>query len=63
MPHTQRIELTLRLDVGDESTAARIAEMTARFMLGVSAENDVTAFMDIDRYEVACDHEHGEVQP
>ncbi len=52
----KRTELTVRADVADAATAARVAEMMALFMLGLVAEGAMVV-MDIDQYEVEpCDH-------
>lgn len=62
MPNTQKmIEVTLTVAASDEATAVTVAEILARNMLALSAE-DVHVSLNVDRYEQVCNHQH-EVGP
>lgn len=58
----QLIEVALTVTAPDEATAVTVAEILARTMLALSAEN-VHVSLDVDRYVPACHHEHDEVEP
>lgn len=62
MPTQQMIEVTLTVAASDEATAVVVAEILARNMLALSAE-DVCVSLNVDRYEQACNHQHDEVEP
>lgn len=63
MPNNQKmIEVTLTVAASDEATAVIVAEILARNMLALSAEN-VHVSLNVDRYEQACHHQHDEVGP
>lgn len=60
---SELIEITLRVTTPDASTAVQVAEILARQALGISAEGDVQVATEVTRFEMACHHDHDEVQP
>lgn len=56
----ERVEFTLTVDC-DPDTASHVAEILARFAVGLSAEKVVVSTL-VDRYQTVCHHEH-EVEP
>ena len=57
----QLIEVALVVTASDEATAVTVAEILARNMLALSAE-DVQVALHVDRIEQVC-HHHDEVGP
>lgn len=58
MAHTEEIvELTLIVTTPAQSTAVTIAEVLARTMLGLTAD-DVVSSLSVDRYQQTCHEVH-----
>ncbi len=55
------IEMSLCVSTRDEAQAAVLAQRLALLMVGLSAEPNVSAWIDTTRIPM-CDHEHGRVE-